>query len=438
MIIYWLLFLLIAAAAIYNWKKTVIAWIPFSMLFNDGVRLKYDKPAITLELAVDVVLLLLFLINILKDNKHKDKYIFKPVFIAYLVSYGLSMVHLVVPFGEVINGTIKSFITGFVIVYLFQMALRTVSDVKFFFKCLKISLILILLLAIFEAIFKTNPILNYIYYSAPDPSLIANRIYYNPHGVSRFGMIRCYSFFGIHIDFGCACVMWMFFLLYVHKKVRLLKDQHVVAMILLCIVGAFLSNSKTPIVGIIIMLLSVFNVSTLSNLKLVLPIFIGLVCIIIFLPNFMNNFWALFDESVAESGGGSNLEMRTIQYELGLELFKMNPIFGNGVGSVSYYVGVKGFSQLLGAESSLLKILPDRGLVGLAVYLLMYLYTFIRLHKVIGIQMAGCFVASIVAMELATGFMTFSIWASIVIVILRMNKLKSLRQTIRNKLKCKV
>ena len=427
MVIYWVIYIFVALLALYDWKKTVIGWIPFSMLFNDAVRLKFDKPAITLELAVDLTLLLLFYLS--RQKKSREEYIFKWAFIAYLISYALSFIYASVPYGTAINGTIKYFITTFIVIYLFHCALQTRKDILFFFKCLKMSLVIIIIYAMIEVILRTNPVLNYIYYTSPSPSLIAHSFYYNPsHSSIRFGMVRCYSLFAIHINFGCACAMWLFLLLFINKYVKILRTSFTPIVIFLCIIGVFLSNSKTPVIGLLFFTFSILNPSTLLNAKIIVPFILMFAAVAIIMPGSINNLLALFDEDIAESGGGSNIEMRTMQYEIGLGLFEKNPILGNGVGAISYFMKFRENSLLLGSESSFLKILPERGIIGLIVYFLLYIFTYLKMYKISGIQMTALFLGGILAMEIATGFMAFTIWGAIVIAILRMYNLGMVRR----------
>ena len=226
MIIYWLVFFIIAICGLYNWKRTVIGWIPFSMLFNDGVCLKYQSPSVSLELAVDIYLLAVYYFAYRKRcipiHGRKIDYFFKSSFIAYSISYFFSMIFSIAPLSVIFTGTIKFFVEGFVLVYLFQLALSNKEDVNFIIKCLLISLIIISILGVIEFVYKLNPVLTFVYLNAPSPDLLDGKLYFNPLELDndydlRYGMRRTYSFFSIHIAYGCACSLWFFMCLYFVK-----------------------------------------------------------------------------------------------------------------------------------------------------------------------------------------------------------------------------
>lgn len=116
-------------------------------------------------------------------------------------------------------------------------------------------------------------------------------------------------------------------------------------------------------------------------------------------------------------GGGSNVAMRTRQFEVGLSLFERSPLVGNGIGSIAVFMKGGNNADLLGAESSWLKILPERGLVGVIVYLYLYFTMYRKLLPYMSKRPLICFLGGILAMETATGFLNMVIYGSIVIVL---------------------
>lgn len=107
MVLYWIIFIIILFFSLKDWKKTVIMWFPVQMLFNECICLKYTSPAVSLVLAVDMLLLAEYLIKRPSRNLNNSPYLFKVAFIAYLVSYGISMIFSILPFTEAATGTIK-------------------------------------------------------------------------------------------------------------------------------------------------------------------------------------------------------------------------------------------------------------------------------------------------------------------------------------------
>lgn len=433
MIVYWLIFIFILYFAFRDWKRMTIIWLPLSLLFNECVCLKYTSPALSLVLAVDFTLLFIFLCKSSKKKKqlNHQEFFFKKVFIAYLISYGISMLFSIAPFNDVFTKTIKYFIQNFVILYLFQKAITDIKDIKLFSKTIFIVAVLIITVALIETISKDNFILDYIYLNSPQDA-IEGKMYYTPPFLThtgelqqRFGMVRAYSFFAIHIEFGCACVLLLFYYMYLNKfKNRLIEKKRLAIGIILFLAGIFLCNSKTPLIGLCFFLLGIVSIKDIIRIQIIMPLIILVIIANIYLPDFANNFIALFDSNIAEEGGGSNAEMRIQQFAVGLHLFEMSPITGNGIGALAVLMKNANYEDLLGAESSWLKILPERGIIGAIAYIYLYYIIYVKLAKYINKRALIFFLIGLMGMETATGFMSMPLYGSIIIAIYSMEVIK--------------
>ena len=399
--------------------------MPLQLLFNECVCLKYTTPAVSFVLAIDALLLLEYIFVHKKKQLNNEPYLFRQVFIAYLISYGISMLFSIVSFSEVITGTIKYFIQNFLILFLFQKALTGIKEIRLFFKTIFVVAVLIVTLGLFEVITGNNPVLNYVFLNAPLEA-VKGKMYYIPPFLSytgelalRFDRVRAFSFFGIHIAFGCACVLLLFAYAYLYKlKITILNSKLLIIGILLFLIGIFLCNSKTPIIGLLFFALGLFSCNDIiSHKPVVFFVLIVLIVLLVYFPEYLNNFYALFDSNLAEEGGGSNVNMRMRQFEIGLNLFDKNPLFGNGVGSIAVFMESVSNADLLGAESSWLKILPERGIVGVIAYLYLYFTMYRNLIRFVNKKILLCFLMGLLAMETATGFMNMSLYGSIVITI---------------------
>lgn len=437
MTLYWLIFFIISFFAFKNWKGTMVLWLPVQLLFNECVCLKYTSPALTLVLAVDIVLLFAYYRIRHKIKLKQDKFFFKEVFIAYLISYLLSMLFSIVPIREVFTNTIKYFITNFLVLFLFQKALISTKEIHLFYKGTFIVTILMVGLGAYETIAGDNPVLDFVYLNAPLDA-IDGKMYYIPPFLNytgelsqRFGMARAFSFFNIHIAFGCACVLYLYYYAYMFRQKFIPNIKYfLLAGIILLLIGIFLSNSKTPIVGLIIFTLGIFSFKDVTRPRIILFVIAFISILYIYAPNYINNVIALFDNNVAEDGGGSNTLMRIRQFEIGLNLFYQSPLTGNGVGSISTFMKSVSNTDLLGAESSWLKILPERGLIGVIAYLYLYLMMYKKVRPYMNKKSLVCFLIGLMAMETATGFMSMPIYGSILIAIYQMGKNKKQTRTV--------
>lgn len=433
MLLYWFIFFCFLFYAKHDWKKAVIIWIPLRLLFNPCVCLKYTSPAVSLELAIATMFVFLYYIK--ERNKkvyNNKKFFFKTAFIAYFISYILSLMFSIVPFVTVISNTVKYFLEGFIILYLFHKALVNKEDIKLLIKTFNIVIILITILGLYESIIGDNPWLNYVFLNAPLDSVKGKMYYVPPFMTSigelatRYGMVRTYSFFNIHIAYGCACVLMLYFYLYIFKIQKEYIVKYHFFYLLMLLGGILMCNSKTPMLGLFFFIISIYNFRDIFTFKVLFVLILVLSIILLYFPSYVNNFYGLFDDNLAQEGGGSSVALRTVQFQIGFQMFEQNPLFGNGVGSITQMMSTSSkFEDLLGAESSWLKILPERGIIGAIVYIILYYSIYKKLKAVIPNKTIILFLGGLMAMETATGFMDFPLFGAIIITIYRIHLVSS-------------
>lgn len=100
-LLYWLIFAIILGFAWIDCKRTIIVWMPLQLLFNDMVALKYTSPILTLSIAINFILPLIFLYKYILKNKRteltNEPFFFNKVFVLYLISYILSIIFSIAP-----------------------------------------------------------------------------------------------------------------------------------------------------------------------------------------------------------------------------------------------------------------------------------------------------------------------------------------------------
>lgn len=423
--------LVILLCVFYDYKRTVIVWLPTHMLFNAQIAVRYSSPAMSLVLAVDVFLLLYYSLckQKLKKTLSVDEFFLKKPMLFIIASFVLASL-----FGEIhatkgFTAMIKYIIAGFGMVFLAQKALNTNEDIALFMKVSLLVSVLIVTLGLSESILQDNLWLDFVYFNSPQDETTAGRMFYIPPSLGgglemRYGMVRARSFFGIHIAFGVACLMyfWLFVLAYREKWKYVARYFEITAMLLL-LAGVFLANAKTGYVGLLILLLGLYPVSKLLNLKFTLPLILAAIVLILYFPQYLDNFYSLVDSKIAEEGGGSTVHGREIQFRAALNMFELNPLFGNGPGSIAVLKNIGNNNEILGAESSWMQILPERGLFGAIVYIYMYIYMYKSLKKKLPKKTIQYFLLSLFVMETATGQLDMSIWGIVMVVAYKMYSL---------------
>lgn len=423
---------LIIIGSFINFKKTVLIWLPAQMLFNAQVAIKYTSPAISLSLAVDLFLLFYYFL-IARNKKRKfnnEKFILTKPMMVILLSYIMSLLFGVVTTNQGANSIIKYFAANLGVAFLAWKVINDENDIKLLVKVSGVVCILITLLALSESILKDNLWLDFVYYNSPQDETTVGRMYYDPNNIElRYGMVRARSFFGIHIAFGIACLMYFWFMQvqYVNKY-KYINAIYALVLSFLLVAGVFMANAKTGYIGLVIMLLGLYPIRKFFNFKIMIPLIIAIIVVLVCFPDYLNNFISLFDPTVAEEGGGSTVQGREIQYAVAMDMFSSNPLFGNGPGAIGALKQFGNNAAILGAESSLMQILPERGLLGLASYLYLYWSLFKGFKKYLPTKLIVTFLLALFVMEFATGLLDMAIWGTVLVAVKRMYQLKAYEQ----------
>ena len=439
-----ILWLCISLCAIFHFKRTVLVWMMARVLFNAQIAVRYNSPGMSLVIAVDMTLILLYLLG---RNKYKKsgllrygKFPLKGAFAITLVSFVLSSLFAIVPINVGLVATLKYFVSNFGILYVFFRCLDTKADIVIYVKTAHIIAVLITSLGLYEIIFKDNPWLDFVYLNSPQNETTRGRMFYVPPFVGeglqmRLGMVRAYSFMGIHIAFGTVCVYLLYlFATLKYWKLLGINGRLLNVLILLLLSGVVASNSKTPILGVLMLLFAFYSIKQLFQPKVILPLLLVFAIIIVYVPSITMSFMSLFDSDLAEEAGGSTVAGRQKQFDVALRLFSMNPLLGNGIGSISVMRSIGTNGAILGAESSLMQILPERGLLGLAAYMVTYWSLYAYGKKYLPRKLCIFYLLSLGLMEFVTGILDMPVWIGVYFCVIRMFQLKRNRFCVNSKL----
>lgn len=435
------IYAIVMYSAFRDFKRTVLVWVPCSLLFNAQVCVTYGGSGLALSVATNISLFLYYICFVRNKIAAKDMacedFFFKPIIVLMFMSYALSLLFSSIPLSASLNRTVKLFLETYGIIILLFRCLNSYDDVKLFIKAFVIVAFLITIDAIIENFTNINIVGDFIYFNSPHDDSYLGRSYYVPSiftggGQLRFGLKRCFSFFSLHLQFGLACML-VYSLLYTalknnikpFSKLSNINNKNILIISLFLLVsGIIFSNSKGPMIGFCIMLLAFYKPSQIFNIKVMLPILIVIYLILTYIPDYLNNFVALLDEDVAAEGHGSTVNMRQRQFELCWRIFEMNPITGMGIGSAIYYSkNMVGFEDILGAESCWLKLLPDQGLFGAFVYLSMYVVLYKDGLRFMPRKLLFFFLLAIFVIDSAAGSPSKNMiwWMSIYLCIRRLH-----------------
>ncbi len=422
-----IIFFLLSLSAVFNFRQTVLMWIPFHLLFNAQVAIRYYSPGVSLVVAVNIMLVFVYFIFEKTKRTHEktnnESYILTSAMILAMISYIISIIFAEYPVNSGITKMMRDFLSGFFLIFLFQKSLVRKRDFFFFVKGCVIVSILIFVLGLIEFIFKDNPVLDFVYMNSPHDDATSGRMWYTPPFLSgglqtRFGLIRVFSFFNIPIAFGVTCVFLASFFAILYKdNYYVVSKKYSLVLLFILLFGVVACNSKAPMLGAIILFLYFFRPSYLFQVNILFFILVLIVVVMYITPDYIKNFVSLFDNDLAEEGRGSTVAMRQRQMEVALDMFFVNPLFGNGVGSIDVLRDIAFNSDIQGAESIWLQILPERGLLGVFVYIALYLILYKAMIKYVPKKETLFFLILYLCMDSVTGNLNFGLWGCLIVAI---------------------
>lgn len=435
-----LIYIVVIIGALYNFKRTVLIWFPLSLLFSPQVCILYNSPITALTVAVNLSLVLLyfgFKRVKLKNRLNAEPFFLMPAIIFMCWSFFLATVVSEMPFVSSFKRIVKTTVESFGMIIILFRVLNTKEDILLFTKMLAISAFIFCLDGIIEGITYINPWGDFLYFFSRCDEETLGRGWHIPYSISgtgnmRFGMIRCYSVFPLHIVFGFACclVLYVYMIMYkngetIFSHSKIINKVAYYTLFGLLAIGIVFSNSKGPMLLAIFIILTQYGIKQIFNPLVIAPVVIVFLIILIYFPDYLLNFTSLFDSDVADEGGGSSITLRQRQMVAALQLFSRNPIFGNGIDSVVYF-RESGFEEILGAESIWLSLLPDQGIIGVLAYLYMFLCVYNRSKNIIPFKTLFFFLIGILIFDTTNGtaYGRLSWWIGVLLCIRKYYKLK--------------
>jgi len=261
----------------------------------------------------------------------------------------------------------------YILVFMFWIFVNNIVDVRSFLNKAKWILILVCLIGIVE--FKTNVNLLTTFLQANvSPDLLFGKIL---DAGERLDARRVTSLFVSPNNFiYCAFVVLM---IYMHNFYLKNKISLFIPFLYLSIALIIMANSRTVLFSSLIILFPIF-LPNFSNIRSWIIVF-SAIAVFFILKSSFDQYWinitSIFDYS-SKNVSGSSTEMRVGQLEASYELFKLSPIFGNGLHSIGYFTQTGDWgTKLFGTESIWFKLLIEKGIFGI----IAYIYLFIELQK---------------------------------------------------------
>lgn len=267
---------------------------------------------------------------------------------------------------------INYFLENFIIVFLTFFYVKSMHEVRKIYNFILICFLF----------FSLYGIVNYLTGISSYTSFIAEtyntRDFGNGYSINGDERLRISSFawHPIYYGFLVACAILILIFIYSEKRMQVYSTFFYSTLFGLLIMNLFWTNSRTPLLALIIGLCYyyLFAFKFGNKIKIALTGIIALFFVISVSPNALK----LVDESIntfTAKGSkleGSSLEMREMQMGASLLIFNQNPIFGNGFNYITENLGFSSDekkrssdNEFQGFESYSYKLLIEQGLIGI-------------------------------------------------------------------------
>ena len=356
-----IVFLLFLFYLFSNKRKAIIIAYPVSLLFTTIPLISIGKTHVGLCISIFAIIIIVALEN------SSRVFIRNPFFVPIaLTVLGYLFTWL---FGEgrsslypLIANIILTLIPLFIYPYI-----RKEEDIHFFIRCLGIVVGIAVLYSVIEFVLGRNVWMYWLQSQTKDV------IFHDHIEDIRFGYGRCNSFFDFPIPFGDVCAITFSFLLfyfYAYKN-HVFSTFQLVTILFLLSIGLILSNSRAPLIAIII---GILHYPVFRSKKMLLAGLTISVSLIYFAGDSMYLIYdSMFGNNYANVGG-SSANLRTNQFLFCLDQFQQYPYFGGGLNRMEMLQGAIGGRELMGGESQLFVLMVNQGLSGIIPYFLSYLY----------------------------------------------------------------
>lgn len=355
-ILYLLVFLFVVFCFINDFKKSLIIYAPFKLVFHNYICLYDLGQYITLDLAISLVVFFLY-IKKYGMNFSVPNYL-KIAGIIYCIS---SIIYGCNP-RFAINLVLYEPITAVMYVFMLYKIVNNKSDLLLIINSLVVVALILCFDGVIDIVFKYNPIISIEQMAAGE------HFWHSENDITRAGMDRTTSFMPHSISMGslAALLMGTFMIIYL-KFSEFRKNRMLLLSLLLLPIIIVFSNSRTPLLTFVCFLPLLFTFKVSMNTKL-LMIMGGLVCLYMFFDYFVWMYNSIFNESKVEVAG-SDTDLRQRQLELAIFYFLKEPIFG--MGNQFQILNFENANDAAGMESVWFQLLYLQGIVGTGSYIVM-------------------------------------------------------------------
>lgn len=401
----WVLFIL------FDFKKAVLCYAPFKILFYYDVRL---TAALPFDMAI--ILLIAFCFFVKRKEYSKLHFPFTRGYMLYAIIYSIGCIIPVF----MINRIPSTVISILLYSYIYFQCLRNIRDVKLAAAVYMLFSLFLVGNGMLELFTHKCPVDDWI---RSMPFIDKEHAWDTDFDELRFGLPRIKSFMPFSITYGVACAILLslpFYLVFENFRKSLLMRLLVPMSLVFLLIGVITSASRSPILGIVVLLSYLFLDKELFK-RYKTKILLLLLLIAVFMwPFIYDNIMSILNPKAADAIGGSSMDMRIGQYSIAFDYMMQSPLFG--LGKETQITDILFF----GGESIWLPLMINNGILGVFGYIYLY-YAIVKNTKVSGSRYLHIVTASWLVMNTATSLMGLgdATYLTLYMLLYRYNYLKS-------------
>ncbi len=365
-ILYFLIFLIVVYRFSIDFKRTLIFYAPFKLIFHSGIFLIDSSFSLNLDLGISAVAFFLYL-----SKRKKNTYLNKVPKLLIVGWSGYLIGLLIHSLRPSIKPTLflQEGVTTFLYCYILFKTITRKDDIKTLVKGFMIVSIVLFVDATIDVLTGVNII------ARIEESQAGSRFWHSENVIARAGMARSTSFMPHSLTMGSlAALLWGFiYLMTARWNIKVNKKLFYITLACLAICVVY-SNSRSSLIAFIILLPILIDLKSISPARtfLILAGFILLIYV------FYDYFSWMYDSIANENKmnvQGSTSELRQTQFEVALYYMLKNPFLGNG--NTFQILNFEDQSSIMGMESVWFPIMMQQGVVGLVTYIFLLATTII-------------------------------------------------------------
>lgn len=363
-----------------NYKKAFLWLLIFKLFLVTNITLVAipGLPLFTLDLFLTMIFFLQYM-RVRKKIPHEVDFPYMRPFKFLLISWSISTVFAYIGFVGAVSQFIQTVFQQIIFIWMLWQLIDIKKDLDFILKWFTVAFFFICIYGLYEHQIQSNPLVEY------EASLMgdADRAIMWTYSADSERGYRTQAVFEHAIGAGINWALFIILILslYINYGYKINNKKLTFLTVLLCIPCLLFTNSRGPIVFLILSGLSLIN---LKNKKVYLLLICGILSIIIlqpYLSEYTDNIISIFDSKTQEKVGGSNADMRIEQFDAALALMMQSPIIGFGFKFLNVF-NYSLTSALLGLESMWFWIMLQFGLIGVIANIYFAYYSLIRIPKV--------------------------------------------------------